>query len=526
VLGEETCADGLVLDADSATCVPTDEVCAAGTRFDADSGLCVQDSCREDDVWVDGVCLSQAEALAGDADLVEVENNDPALGGDAQILRVPPIGDEPFVFTGTIAAPIDLDGDGGLDQDVDVFEFEAQAGEWFEIGVHARGGGEPAFRVEGPDGFLRESPLGASQAQRAVVTPAAGTYTVSVLPALALYGGEHDSGAHDGGARPIGGADWSYVGQIEVVDWPTPVEVDISSGEMRLSGEISKLSNNLFELKGMALDSLVDLEVELDGYDAEAILGVWRDPSTLHSTQSLDSGATYEFGPTDSSLLVLVDWARLTGPNLDFELGAKVGGTRRVATILAGAIETLSVQASAYDTLVASQTNQAGDDLETVVFTPVGTTLDSQTLAPGDTLSKVVSTSGVYSVEFRNLTSSNIDANLSARAQSPVDMGTLAVPNAQTYVHPKAVVEGDSILHKVTLSEPGRLHVRVEAPGPDPEVFVLDSGLSVLHSAETFGSSEDFVVNGTLAPGDYLVKVYAYFDLASYDLSVNLLPVP
>ncbi|MFP4598021.1 MAG: hypothetical protein ACLFVJ_07205 [Persicimonas sp.] len=118
---EDICAEGTTVE--DGRCVPTDQVCDEGTTFDADTRLCLPDAtCQEGDVIVDGVCVSPAQELAGQADIEETENNDPATGGEAQDLGLADADGE-VVFTGAIDAPADLDGDDSDDQDVDVFSF-------------------------------------------------------------------------------------------------------------------------------------------------------------------------------------------------------------------------------------------------------------------------------------------------------------------------------------------------------------------------------------------------------------------
>lgn len=309
------CSANTAFDADSATCVPTADVCDTGTKFDADSGLCLPDACQMGDVLLNGVCVSPAEELAANADLTEAENNDPALGGTAQALTVKAIG-ETSVFTGTIDEPSDLDGDGEIDQDRDVFTFDATAGQWFQLAVQSTGLPAPAFMVEGPNDYVRFSPVGlAADAARQLAIPHDGTYTVTVLPALVLQSW--------GDVGPSGNADWSWVGALEQLDAPTATDVDVTS--TNLTGSYDVLSDNLFNLTGLSAGELVQVTVESSGANAEGVLQVWSDATQFESQYDLSADATHNISvPQSGNLLLLVDPLSLSGPDLDFDLSADI----------------------------------------------------------------------------------------------------------------------------------------------------------------------------------------------------------
>ena len=207
VPAEAACGTGLALDSESMTCVPTADVCDAGTEFDEESGLCLPDACQEGEMVVNGVCLNPAEELVQNPDVTESENNDPALGGTAQDLTVPNIGDGKTVFTGTIGAPSDIDGDGSADQDLDVFKFTGSVGQFLNVGVQSLGAPAPGFIIEGPNGYERWSTVGTQpNPARQLVLPYDGDYTITVLPQLKMESNDYD---------PIGGDDWDYVGWVE-----------------------------------------------------------------------------------------------------------------------------------------------------------------------------------------------------------------------------------------------------------------------------------------------------------------------
>ncbi|QDG51023.1 hypothetical protein FIV42_09850 [Persicimonas caeni] len=309
------CAPHTAFDADSGTCVPTAEVCDTGTTFDSGSGLCLPDACQTGDVMLDGVCVSPAEKLAANADVTETENNDPTMGGTAQALSVEPVG-AAAVFTGTIEAPRDLDNDGRADQDRDTFTFDASEGDWFQLSVQSTGLPAPGFVVEGPDGFVRYSPIGSSSdAARQLVIPTSGTYSITVLPAMVMH--------TDGQVGPSGHADWSWVGALEQLATPTPTQASLTGAPV--TGSYERLTDNLLVATGVSAGDIVTVSVDASGSDAQGWLQVWDNPNELQRQIAATPGEAIEVVvPRSGDLLLMLDWERIHGPDLDFELSGEV----------------------------------------------------------------------------------------------------------------------------------------------------------------------------------------------------------
>lgn len=194
-------------------CVPNAPsiVCGEGTQ-NVD-GTCVPeaDLCPEGQAWVGGVCVEvgarcgdgtvlagdecvPVDPLAGIATEEMPENNDPALGGTATPVALPPEGETLFV-KGTFGAPEDLDGDGADDPDIDVFQLEGARGTRVVIEATAVGSSDVAFEITGPEGFLRRAlPISGRNARRVLLLPRAGTYLVRFGTALNFGDGPPQGG--------------------------------------------------------------------------------------------------------------------------------------------------------------------------------------------------------------------------------------------------------------------------------------------------------------------------------------------
>src|SRR5688572_29878548 len=147
-LGDITCGGGTMLV--GTECLPDPSVvCGPGTTYLAPARQCVPNVvCGPGEVAVEFRCLTPEEIDASMADVVESvpDDNDPAFGGTPETLPTPNVGDS-TIFTGTIQAPSDLDGDFEPDQDWDYLRFEASAGDTFEIVLRSLGSSELGFVV-------------------------------------------------------------------------------------------------------------------------------------------------------------------------------------------------------------------------------------------------------------------------------------------------------------------------------------------------------------------------------------------
>jgi subtilisin-like proprotein convertase family protein len=519
ILVDEACGDGLAVG-DSGQCEPTDSICATGTRFEADSGLCLPDACEEGDVLTNGVCMNPVEQAANDADLTETENNDPALGGTAEALTVNPVGEE-FTFAGTIGAPTDLDGDSSIDQDVDVFEFDATAGDWFQIGVQSNGLPAPAFTVEGPNGFMRWSEIsGAPQTARHIVAPEDGTYTVTVLPSLELQSPE---------VGPSGDEKWGYVGTLKAIDTPTPTDKDIASGTTQFDGELTDLSDNLFNITNVAQTDLITLDVNTIGEDSDAVVSVWGDSTTLHQSQAVAVGESMTFTvPSTGSAWILVDWTKANGPDVEFDLSATVTGSSTTVTVPDGATEVLTVEVNMFDKIVASQNNTAAADLDIAIKDSNGDEVAASTLSPGELLPAIAFESADHTVEVTNNSGAATDVTLSANVKKPHDLGQVP-DNGTSRSNPTLQADGDFAYYKFTANA-GQviafIHENAEGEEIDYTIYdatgaEIDSSTFVdAYSDSTFIGS-DYRWNYSDTPVTWLLETEATVDLSDQIVEVH-----
>jgi subtilisin-like proprotein convertase family protein len=517
LLAAEGCGAGLALDADSGMCVSTEDVCDAGTKFDAESGLCLNDSCNLGDVLIDGVCTLPAQELAANANLSESENNDPALGGTAEGLAVNLVGDDPYVFKGAIGAPTDLDNDGQLDQDIDVYEFAANAGEWFEITVQAIGLQAPAFVVEGPNDYLRYSPVGrARDAAREIVTPFDGAYTITVLPSMVLQ--------TEGEITTFGSPDWTYVGTLGAISVPDASQMDISSGAAQLSGDYAGLRDNLFELTNLGATDLVSITATSSGAGAQGVLQQWESETMLVSQQMLSSGDTVDLTANGAgSALLLFDWIHIDGPNTDFEVTAETVGSQATLTMLSNTTEVFTVSAAANEYVVAGQTNPSDTDLDVKISDSTGTEVAAGALGSGNELRYLTTTPGDFTVEFINSSASNVDATLTAKAVGIPVLGPISLSDSDTYTSNGVVPFGESRLHKLIVDEAGALTLNLVSSNSFDYTYVrlFDSTMTSVVPEGDRG-----LVVSSITPGTYFVEIEPEYDDISYTLTASLAGPP
>lgn len=344
VVAEEGCGEGLALS-DAGTCEPTESLCDDGTVFVEESGLCLPEAtCESGDVILDtdddpstpGICVTEARRAAEDA-VAETDgggdgsHNDPALGGSPDEVTVPEAGDGAVRFEGTIASPSDLDGENGVDQDRDVFEFEGEAGAFYKVSVQSLGIPSAWFEVTGPSGFERDAFVGGGpDASRYVRLPEAGTYHVTVVPESLR---QYESGSQEPG--PAGNQDWKYVGAIEQLaesasnlstapDFPNTPEVE---------GNAMDLRDNLYSLEQFSANQIVRVSVEGLGEDVDAHLQLWTSAPAVTVQEPMDDQTSVYVQipstPSDASS-VMVDWTGANGPDTGYTLRAETVQTREL----------------------------------------------------------------------------------------------------------------------------------------------------------------------------------------------------
>lgn len=517
LLVDAACDTGLALDAATGTCVVTEEVCAAGTVWAADSGLCLPDNCREGNVLVDGICMTPGEELAHTADLKEVENNDPAMGGTAQTVTTPAVGEPAFTLAGAIGEPTDLDGDTVVDQDVDVFTFDATSGDWLELMVQSTGLPMPVFKVEGPNGYVRWSAnAGARDVARDLVLPADGTYTLTVMSALQLEGSE--------GA--VGVADWGYVGSLRVVDAPTPTTLDASTGSASLSGDLVDLSDNLFTLTGLAADDALTLQMDSE---AAAVVHVLDDAGAVQKSHALVRGEKVRLlANATGEASLLVDWVDSDAVAAGFDLTASVTGSYQPASVAAGETKAVTVSAAQFDRLAIAHTNPVDARLDLLVKNPSGEIVLGRRTDSGEEIELVAFAAGDYVVEVTNNTANPVDATLMVHVDSPSALGELA--DGSTATSPVwSGVSGDETFFSVSANAGQVLtltHDNTEATAVDITAYDATGEVVLSHTSvqATSGSSfdvDDFLWQHLQADTALLIQVKARGALSGATLTAQ-----
>ncbi len=375
---DAVCGDHTAFSGDEDRCVPTEGVCTAGTYYDGSSGLCYPAlGCQPGDVVVDGYCVPEAAELAEQADLEATGNTNPAFDGEPVDLGVFTVGDS-VVFTGTIEEPGDLDGDGELNQHIDYFSFEADAGDWFEISVQAIRIPSVGFMVAGhetTDGeaidMTRYSSVGTARDKaRQVVVPEDGTYHVAVMPEALLMDG-----------RLLGGDDWDYVGTIEKI--APPAAEDHNFEEKLLSGTFGRLDENYFSVVGFEPGMTTDFRLLDNPKGADPVFQIWESDTTFveefHGTSF-----PYEI-PEDGEFYLVVDWtSRWSDSGLDYELSHEPF----VDLAPGDSLTTSFVGSDGHSALISADWSYAEwKDIEITIEDPEGEVVaDSKSVPPGETL--------------------------------------------------------------------------------------------------------------------------------------------
>ena len=401
VVTEDVCTMGTAYSQSHDGCVPTDEVCDEGTYFSEDTGLCHPDaSCSPGDVVLEGYCVSPAQELAANSDYTADGNTDPAFDGEPVELSVADQG-EMTIFNGTIDGPSDLNEDDELNQHVDYFTFDAEAGDWFEISVRSIGIPNPVFTIysaDEEDHFLyRLSSMGTTRDKmRQIVVPEDGTYNIAVTSEIAYLQG-----------TPLGADDWDYVGTLEHLETPEATEHNIE--DENIEGTLGRLDENFFMLEGFDDADNLELTLEETPADAGPAIQVWTSNSPSEFLGEFYSGSMSVDLTDGGDIYVIADWDLLHGYDLDFEISGQGSSTFEdgdeiETTVSADDGDVLEVrQSNADGTLVdVTVTDDAGDDL-------IETTSLSGGVGTGAIVRYVGVEEGDYTVTIANDSGDDID---------------------------------------------------------------------------------------------------------------------
>ena len=466
-------------------CLSTEEVCDDGTEFAEEVGLCFPDfDCQPGDVVIDGYCVPQVMELLDDADYVATGNTNPHYGGTPVSMNVGDVG-ESAIFGGVIGEPEDFNGDGQLDQVVDVFEFEAQQGDWFEIAVRSAGLPSPAFVVSAvgyedtgngltPDvvGSDRMSAVGTGQDKvRQIVIPADGAYQVAVLPEALLMNSEF----------LLGDEDWSYVGTVERLATPQADVHDFS--EENLEGTIGRLDQNYYAVEDFEAGNQVRFVWEKEPKNADAVATVWTWPEEIINEYDEDNFVVDV--PASGTFFIIIDWRSRKGDvGLDFELSAEE------LVVVHGGDEVMeSFSTEEGDVVEISQSNYGGEPMMvTVTDDDTGAEIVSDLVGDGDWLQYYPLDAGDYTVSFANEgEDSIIDLETAINVLSPFE-ATVFSADAEDVVEISQDNPGDLSVDVFITDEQG--DVVAEALLPAGEDFSFEVEESGDHRIWYFRSGE------------------------------------
>jgi hypothetical protein len=297
-----------------------------------------------------------------------------------------------------------------------------------------------------------------------------------------------------------------------------------------MTGEFTDLSDNLFTLSGVTTSDVLTFSVDNAGPDAEGILQVWADATTLHHAEPIQDGDQITVGvPATGDVTVLVDWKKAFGSNQDFAVSAEITGDQQHLTIPAGGTESVTATLAQFDQLVASQRNPAGASLSVAILDSTSTELVSQTLAPDAKLGQVVFADGDYTVELTNNTASDVNATVFLNVIPPADLGTIA-PGSQASSPAQAIASGGDAYYLLSASAGEVLsfsHDNDQAQDVDYAVFAPDgteissgAGVDARSDAANY-SFEDVIWNYLDSDVTFLIELTASGNLTNQTLDVE-----
>lgn len=434
--GALACGDGAALR--SGRCVATGALCDAGASFDATLGVCVGDvACQSGDVVVEGLCMRPAGTLWSAATRTSAEPDDPAQGGTPGALTLPAAG-QPLVFRGEVS-PSDVT------QDLDVWTFQGQAGQWLELSVQPVGSLPMAWRVEGPRGFVREAAPSASgpASARQLLLPYDGAYTLTILPAATLRQG----------LRVSLEAALPWVASIEVVAAPGATSATLAGGPLTHASAL--IGARWLEITDAAAGGLLRLEAATidGGVQGPRALVVDADGQVRELAFEAVGDAREVFLPAGTTR-ALLDWVRLDGDGALSLTGALTAATPEViaapgatlaATLTPGAVRQLRVTSPPDGLLCIAQTHAEGATLAMRVLDHGGRLASPSSTLAHDAAQCVALPGAEALVEITNPSATDAATDLVITLTTPplTRLPALGVGGFHHRVDPTPLADGD-----------------------------------------------------------------------------------
>lgn len=508
-------------------CVSTDKVCAKGTRYDATSKQCLPDYCKAGDVVKNGQCVSPAEELVTKKDVDETENNDPALGGKAVALTPKAIGSQ-LVFTGTIEEPKDWDNNNNLDQDRDVYEFPAKAGQWYKVSVQSLGLPAPAYLIRGPGTkdqngntvyeYKRFGSFGVSSAPvRYIHIPADGTYQIIVLPSLVMISDSNLDGDAPFEYGPQGNKDWKYVGYIEQITPPTPLKVDTSKVN-NIKGSLSNINQLVYDMDNIKAGELLSLDMALAAPGARMLLSYWDGTTLIKTISAVKDGSYTVAVPASGKLTLVVSWERAWSGQLDFDIRVKKVGVGKITTLKKDATDTFSFTVADNSVLEIYYKADAATFPASARMSFDVQDSQNQSIAKNDQLDDgdinklyvFVPKAGTYKVVAKNTSTADQSIDIIVQVFKAYDIGqNKGNGDKITYKYSDPILKNEYVYvvmsFKEDVSVSGTITGNDDPKADDVDIYVYDTAFKALFDVQT--ATHINLDRQPVTKGTYLVKV-------------------
>lgn len=551
VVAAAACGPKTQLDANNGSCVATDEVCGANTAFSGGSclptadvcdvgtifnegmGVCLPEAtCRAGDVVIDGQCVPPIVERANNPDVAESENNDPALGGLATMLDLSTLMDgDTLTVSGTIGQPIDINGDGELDQDIDAFRFAADTGDYFRITVEPVRDTLPvSFEISGvvdtdTAGILRQAPHATGRAaSRQFVATATGNFDIRVAPVAAFTG--QDTPA-------LGSMDDAYIMTIERL-MPTVTDHDTSTTPS-MTGSLYAVKDNVYRITDLTNGEKVTIAANSLGANVgDARVYVWSSPTVLVGELPLSATTQAAFDLPTPEALISFDWVNGGGPDMSYDiavaprqlsvdLGTLAAGMTTTSTpvsLFPDESYTYNFTAAAGEVLRIRQTNDEGAPMDLIVYDAannvVATLNNFAAYGPGEEGDFFRVPVGQMDQSYRVVLTPRMQQNfngitLEIESRTPTDLGTFGPGQTIAIANTGALLEDEVRFYSFILSDNVTINGTIEGGGNDVNFGAVNlaTGQLLLSGVEV---GDETLTDAVLPAGEYLFTLLAVED--------------
>ncbi len=467
VLAESVCGPGTELRAPHCE-IDEDAACDGRSEWDVQNGECVDlgaVECGGDTVEVDDACVPMAtfaDTLASEAD-IDYQDNLPIEVSE----------EEPFVFSGTL--------DGELSH---TFELTADEGQWLQIELYPRGLPSPGLKMEEVIGSWahRVSPGLSNQPSITAFIPEQDTYQLTV--STFVNPSDHPQASGD--------ASWQYVGTVEIVEAPDPLEWEDLDETM--AGDFAG-SPPLVKVDVDGVDEILLTTTEIGADVRGARLEVWNDVDEYAEAIDLEPGEREQIDVSAQDEVHLYFTAvELVGPRTEFSVEAAT-----TETLSPGEHYHHELSAEAGEVIFISHRSMQAESVAVTVWRDQQPKYQlDEVLAENRSSYSVTETmreffyvpyDGDYVVEFENTTSSDIQGFVSTTTAEEIP--TFEVPDdgpAQfdTQLEAQDLEPGEWRFALIKTPSAGFFDITITAGSGNPRASVFDGDRNEL--IDSFGS--------------------------------------